>query len=470
DRETAPELLADVQHELRLPGHPVRLGASARQHVGRVRAAGRAAGRGAAAVAGGAGHGAPGAAHRGRDERPHLGAAGAAAALLPGGRHPGLHRPLLHAHLQRPLDGGGAALDPGRQHQHLDGAVPRLRGGQAEREPAHGRLRHAVVLHRGGRQLRQRPPLLLQLDGGDGEHAQRHPPVGEVLVPGGRGGLLPVGAVDGGHHHGAPPGGPGGVRAGAEPERDRDAVQRDRRGHPRHARDHEAARRGAGVHLAGPLLHVALFRPHGGAPRLRRHRSAVRALHAGDRVGGLRLRLLFHHLLPGGLRAAQAGGRHQPQDDARAGAGVRRGGAAERVPDPQPVPPPAEHGGGGDRVGVDPFHAVRHPFRGAPGGADGAVHGCLQLLHRHPGDRGVADLRPPDPRDVRPGQPGCFAVHGDAGRGQPAGGGRVRGPGTRRCRRPGCDACRDRRGRERALLRPGLRPARPEHRPRRRRL
>src|SRR5512143_3908493 len=76
--EAAIECPATLQHELRLPGHPVRLGPAAGQHVGRVRAAGRAPGPGAAALAGGA-HDRPAGAtdHRG-PERSYLGSAGAA--------------------------------------------------------------------------------------------------------------------------------------------------------------------------------------------------------------------------------------------------------------------------------------------------------------------------------------------------------------------------------------------------------
>src|SRR5919109_5072931 len=77
-QKAAPQLLADVQHELRVPRHPVRLGAAAREHVGGLRAARREAGPGPAPLAGSADDGIARAADHRCAERPHLGAAGAA--------------------------------------------------------------------------------------------------------------------------------------------------------------------------------------------------------------------------------------------------------------------------------------------------------------------------------------------------------------------------------------------------------
>src|SRR3712207_7741405 len=38
-----------------------------------------------------------------------------------------------------------------------------------------------------------------------------------------------------------------------------------------------------------------------------------------------------------------------------------------------PLPAAADDGGGGDRVGVHPVYAVRHPLRRAPGAPDGRL-------------------------------------------------------------------------------------------------
>ena len=82
---------------------------------------------------------------------------------------------------------------------------------------------------------------------------------------------------------------------------------RDSRIGRRHAADDEATGLGADRHLAGAVLHVAVFPGGGGAQRVRRVRSAQRALHRRRGVG----RLLLRHVLGGVfrlvVRAAAAG-------------------------------------------------------------------------------------------------------------------------------------------------------------------
>ncbi|CAA9296386.1 MAG: Predicted maltose transporter MalT, partial [uncultured Gemmatimonadaceae bacterium] len=431
--KVAPEFLAAVQHELRLPRHPVRLGAAAREHVGRVRAARRAPRRGAAALARRPRHRPPRAARHRRAERPHLGAARAAAPLLPRGGDLRLGGALLHAHLHLALDGGEPALDARRVDQRLHGAVPRLRGRQARHVAAHRGLRDAVAVHRRGGEPRQRAPLRARAVRRHGEHGERHPAHGEVLVPGRRGGVPARRALDGVHHHRVSAGRHGGVRAPAPgAARRRRAVRRGGRGGARDAQDDAAARPGAAAHLARALLHVALLRPRHRAPRLRRHRPALGALRRRDGVGRLRLRLLLDRLLPHRARPPAAGRGHEPQDGARGRARVRRPGAALGVPDPGPLPAHPQHGRRGDRVGVDPLDAVRHPRGRAPGRPHGGVHGGVQLLHRDPRDRRLVRLRPAHPGPVRRGQPAGAALRRDAGRRLPAGGRRLRGAGGRR--------------------------------------
>src|SRR5207253_1551415 len=105
DAATAFELRADVQHELRFPRHSVRLGTAAREHVGRVRAAWRPSRPSAFALAGRADDRIAGAADRWRAERPNVGAARAQTSVFPHGRHSRVDRTLLHADVERLVDG-----------------------------------------------------------------------------------------------------------------------------------------------------------------------------------------------------------------------------------------------------------------------------------------------------------------------------------------------------------------------------
>src|SRR5262249_60931781 len=88
--ETTTPLLADLEHELRLPRHPVRLGAADGQHERHLRVP-RGPGRpDPDALAGRAPHRPPRAAAHRHHERPHVGTAGTTASLLPRGRDPAL--------------------------------------------------------------------------------------------------------------------------------------------------------------------------------------------------------------------------------------------------------------------------------------------------------------------------------------------------------------------------------------------
>ncbi len=60
-------------------------------------------------------------------------------------------RSSLMPNSSRAVDGGGAAVDPGRLDQREHGAVPRLRGRPAARAAAHPGLRDAEPLHRARR-------------------------------------------------------------------------------------------------------------------------------------------------------------------------------------------------------------------------------------------------------------------------------------------------------------------------------
>src|SRR5215204_236631 len=72
--------------------------------------------------------------------QPIVGALGTTSPLLPHRRDPLFHRVVPHADIDHALDGRVAPLDSGCIDQHLDGAVPRVRRGQAGHHAAHHRL------------------------------------------------------------------------------------------------------------------------------------------------------------------------------------------------------------------------------------------------------------------------------------------------------------------------------------------
>src|SRR5580704_19627540 len=126
DRQKAAALLADLEHELRLPRDPVWLGAADGQHERHLRIPGSARRPDSDPVAGRAAHRVDRPADHRPFERPHLEPARAAAAVLPDRRDPELHRTRFDAARFGPLDGGRTALDSRRIHQHQHGAISRL--------------------------------------------------------------------------------------------------------------------------------------------------------------------------------------------------------------------------------------------------------------------------------------------------------------------------------------------------------
>ena len=134
--ETATELLADLEHELRLPRHSVRLGTADGQHERDLRVSARQARSDPDALARGSADRPDHPADHRAHERPHLEPAWAPAAVLPRRGHSELARSHPDAELTRTLDGGGPAVDSGCIDQRQHGAVPGLRGGPAARRAA----------------------------------------------------------------------------------------------------------------------------------------------------------------------------------------------------------------------------------------------------------------------------------------------------------------------------------------------
>ena len=134
------------------------------------------------------------------------------------------------------------------------------------------------------------PGILLTWLGGGAASGGRDPAAGAAVFLYRGGGVFRRGALDDRHHAGVSAGRSGGVppdeggeaRPGGERARD-SGIDR------RHAADHEATRLGADRHVAGAVLHVAIFPGSGGAQRVRRFRPAERALHRGRGLGRLLL-------------------------------------------------------------------------------------------------------------------------------------------------------------------------------------
>ena len=196
------------------------------------------------------------------------------------------HRPLLHARFVGAVDGCRAAVDSRRQHQHHDGAVPRVRRRQAARGTAHARLRDAEFLHRHRPDAGERASLPVQRHRRRRSDGERHSAHGRLRVQDRRARLSARGAVDGRQQQ----------RVSARRSRRVPAIQaraagrarrirRDHRRHPRDATDDEAARRRPVLHLVCAALHVAVLRPGGGAARLPGPRRAVAAVRRRRRVG-----------------------------------------------------------------------------------------------------------------------------------------------------------------------------------------
>ena len=143
------------------------------------------------------------------------------------------------------------------------------------------------------------------------ERAGHDPDDGPAVVLRRRGGVFRRRALDGAHHEGASARGPRGVSArkkakqrGIRRERARDPECRARRCPTRCA-----AGVGAALHVARPVLHVAVLPGRGRAQRVRRARPELAALPAGRRVGRRVLRRVLGGLLRVLVLPAVAGAR-----------------------------------------------------------------------------------------------------------------------------------------------------------------
>src|ERR1039457_4249692 len=275
ERQAAADFLADLEYELRLPGHPVRLGLADGQHERHLRISGCARRPDTDSMAGRAADRIARAADYRARERPHVEPAGAAAAVLLDRRDPELGGADPDAARFGAVDGGGSAVDSGCVDQHQHGALPRVRGGPAAGRSAHARLRHAEPVYRvgggGGFGAAGNPVVVA----GQRNRRRAHSAAGAAVILYRGGGVFRRGDLYDSHHarvsagrSGSVPQDEGGeARVGGERPRD---FRIDRR----HAADHEATGMGAVLHMAGAVLHVSIFLGGCGAQRVRRFRSA----------------------------------------------------------------------------------------------------------------------------------------------------------------------------------------------------
>src|SRR5258706_7649481 len=89
DEQTTLELLADVEHELRVYGYPVWLGSATRKHESHLQVSACRREFAAIPLAGRSYHRITHTAHHRIDERSHLESSGKASPILPGGSNPG---------------------------------------------------------------------------------------------------------------------------------------------------------------------------------------------------------------------------------------------------------------------------------------------------------------------------------------------------------------------------------------------
>ena len=115
----------------------------------------------------GAAHGSAGAAHHRLLLGPHLEPARPAAPVFPRGRRARIARADRDAALTGVVGGRGTAVDPRRQHQHRDGAVPRVRRRSAAASAARRGLFDAELLHRRGRRGRGHAAVDLRAGGSE---------------------------------------------------------------------------------------------------------------------------------------------------------------------------------------------------------------------------------------------------------------------------------------------------------------
>src|SRR5215211_4652060 len=110
--ETTLELLADLEHEFRVPRHSIWLGLAARQHERHLRKARRKSGSTADSLAGCTAHGIDRSTHHRLYERSHVDASRSPPPVLSCRRYSGEHCTLLHADVFESVDGGRITLDP----------------------------------------------------------------------------------------------------------------------------------------------------------------------------------------------------------------------------------------------------------------------------------------------------------------------------------------------------------------------
>src|SRR5271165_2496092 len=150
DAETAKKLLANLEHEFRVPRHSVWLGPADGQYERHLRVSGGASGPDPDSMVGGSAYWITRTTHHRALQRQHVDMARAPEALFPHRRHPQLMRADSDAKVVDALDGRGVAVDLGFLHQHQHGAIPRVRGRSAAGRATHPGLRHAESLHRAG--------------------------------------------------------------------------------------------------------------------------------------------------------------------------------------------------------------------------------------------------------------------------------------------------------------------------------
>ncbi len=144
------QLLANLEHELRLSRHPVWLGPADGQHERYLRISRRACRPDSDPLACRAvDRASDSTAHRPR-QRSHLGTPRTAPALLPCWRNPQF--PDAHSHAERigSLDGSRHAVDSRRLHQCQHGAISRVCRRHSAGRPAHFWFCHAKPVHRAG--------------------------------------------------------------------------------------------------------------------------------------------------------------------------------------------------------------------------------------------------------------------------------------------------------------------------------
>ncbi|CAA9343202.1 MAG: Predicted maltose transporter MalT, partial [uncultured Lysobacter sp.] len=275
ESKAAVVVLADLEHVFRVSRHPVRVRAAERERQPHLPDTRRGDGRDPGAVDRRAADRPDRAADRRLHVRPHLDAAGTAAAVLPdrcGTRDAGADR---DAEFADAVDRGRSSVGAGRIDQHFDGAVPRVRRRPASREAAPDRLCDAELLHR--HRLGDRKPAAVaagEVRRRQHRGARRSAGHGALCVLFRRRGAAAGDPVDGAAHARIPARAASRVRRGAAAAAAR--TQRDRcAAHGDHlaARGHCRGGGGRDLRLGEGAVH--LRRP---AARLRR--GAVAALDA----------------------------------------------------------------------------------------------------------------------------------------------------------------------------------------------